>query len=242
MVLDLGCGAGRDAYLASRLVGADGFVIGVDMTAEQLAVARRRQDEQPKRFGLPRSNVDFRQGYIEDLAAMGIADNSVDVVISNCVINLSPEKQRVFAEVFRVLKPGGEFYFSDVFTGRRMPDKLRHDPVLREECMGGAMYIEDFRRLLRDLGCLDYRVVAKSRITIGNAEIEAPGGHGGFLFHDREGLQTRVLGRHMRGLWPGCLLPRDNSRSSFPLRARRPPIRSSPANPCWSVGNTAEQW
>ena len=175
-VLDLGCGTGRDAYLASRLVGPDGFVIGVDMTAEQLAVARRHQDEQSKRFGLPRSNVDFRQGYIEDLAAMGIADNSVDVVISNCVINLSPEKQRVFAEVFRVLKPGGEFYFSDVFTGRRMPAELRHDPVLREECMGGAMYIEDFRRLLRDLGCLDYRVVAKSRITIGNSEIEARAG------------------------------------------------------------------
>jgi arsenite methyltransferase len=175
-VLDLGCGSGRDVYLASRLVGPDGLVIGVDMTGEQLAVARRHQDSQAKRFGWPKSNVDFRQGYIEDLAALGLNDCSVDVVISNCVINLSPEKERVFAEIFRVLKPGGELYFSDVFAGRRMPAELRDDPLLREECMGGALYIEDFRRLLRGLGCLDYRVVAKSRITIGNPQVEARAG------------------------------------------------------------------
>jgi SAM-dependent methyltransferase len=175
-VLDLGCGTGRDTYLVSQLVGADGFVIGVDMTAEQLSVARRHQDAQARRFGLPKSNVDFRQGYIEDLAAMGIFDNSVDIVISNCVINLSPDKERVFAEIFRVLKPGGELYFSDVFAGRRLPPELCHDPLLRQECMGGAMYIEDFRRLLRGIGCLDYRVMARSRITIGNPEIEARAG------------------------------------------------------------------
>jgi SAM-dependent methyltransferase len=172
-VLDLGCGAGRDVYLASRLVGPDGSVIGVDMTGEQLAVARRHQDSQAKRFGWPKSNVDFREGYIEDLAALGIADNAIDVVISNCAINLSPQKERVFAEIFRVLKPGGELYFSDVFAGRRIPPELRNDPVLYEECMGGAMYMEDFRRLLRNLGCLDYRVMAKSAIAIGNSEVEA---------------------------------------------------------------------
>ncbi len=175
-VLDLGCGTGRDTYLVSQLVGDDGFAIGVDMTAEQLTVARRHQDAQARRFSLPKTNVDFRQGYIEDLAALGISENSIDVVISNCVINLSPEKERVFAEIFRVLKPGGELYFSDVFAGRRLPPELRHDPVLRQECMGGAMYIEDFRRLLCDLGCLDYRVVARSRISIGNPEIEARAG------------------------------------------------------------------
>jgi len=113
---------------------------------------------------------------MEDLAAVGIGDNSVDVVISNCVINLSPAKERVFAEIFRVLKPGGEVYFSDVFAGRRLPAHLRHDPILHEECMGGALYIEDFRRLLRGLGCLDYRVVSRSRINIGNPEIEARAG------------------------------------------------------------------
>ena len=175
-VLDLGCGSGRDVYMASRLVGPEGFVIGVDMTGEQLEVARRHQESQARRFGWQKSNVDFRQGYMEDLAALGIGDNSVDVVISNCVINLSPAKERVFAEIFRVLKPGGELYFSDVFAGRRLPPELRHDPILREECMGGALYIEDFRRLLRGLGCLDYRVVSRSRISIGNPEIEARAG------------------------------------------------------------------
>jgi ubiquinone/menaquinone biosynthesis C-methylase UbiE len=175
-VLDLGCGSGRDTYLVSRLVGPDGFVIGVDMTGEQLAVARSHQDAQAKRFGFSKTNVDFRHGFIEDLAALGIADNSVGVVISNCVINLSPEKERVFAEIFRVLKPGGELYFSDVFAGRRVPPELINDPLLHQECMGGAMYVEDFRRMLRRLGCLDYRVVAKTRITIGNPKVEARAG------------------------------------------------------------------
>ncbi len=175
-VLDLGCGTGRDVYLASRLVGPDGLVIGVDMTDEQIEVARRHQGSQAKRFGFKKTNVDFRKGYIEDLASLGIADNSVDVVISNCVINLSPQKERVFSEIFRVLKPGGELYFSDVFAGRRVPEELRSDPVLLGECLGGAMYVEDFRRLLRGLGCPDYRVVSKRPIAIENAEIEAMAG------------------------------------------------------------------
>ena len=171
-VLDLGCGSGRDVYLASRLVGPEGRVIGVDMTDELLAVARRHRESQARRFGMPKSNVDFRSGYIEDLAALGIADDSVDVVISNCVVNLSPQKERVFSEIFRVLKPGGEFYFSDVFAGCRVPAALRDDPLLKAECMGGAMYIEDFRRLMARCGCLDHRVVSSKPITIGNAEVE----------------------------------------------------------------------
>jgi SAM-dependent methyltransferase len=172
-VLDLGCGSGRDTYLVSKLVGPEGFVIGVDMTEEQLAVARKHQEAQAIKFGYAKSNVDFRCGYIEDLAALGIKDNSLDVVISNCVINLSPQKKQVFSEIFRVLKPGGELYFSDVFSGRRIPKEWANDPVLLGECLGGAMYIEDFRRLLCDLGCPDYRVMSKSRITIDNPEIKA---------------------------------------------------------------------
>ncbi len=175
-VLDLGCGTGRDVYLASRLVGEDGFVIGVDMTDEQLEVARRHRATQTKRFGFARPNVDFRQGYIEDLASMGIADNSVDVVISNCVVNLSPDKERVFTEIFRVLKPGGELYFSDVFSGRRISERLRNDPLLYGECLSGALYIEDFRRLLARLGCPDYRVVSRRRISVDNPEVEAQAG------------------------------------------------------------------
>ncbi len=165
-VLDLGCGSGRDAYLLSRLVGEHGRVIGVDMTAEQLAVARTHQQWHVQRFGHARSNVDFIEGYIEDLAGCGITDASIDVVVSNCVLNLSPEKGRVFSEIMRVLKPGGELYFSDVFADRRIPESLRHDPVLLGECLSGALYTEDFRRMLATAGCADARVVSSSPVPL----------------------------------------------------------------------------
>jgi SAM-dependent methyltransferase len=175
-ILDLGCGSGRDVYLAAKLVGPAGSVIGVDMTEEQLAVARRHVPGQMLQFGFATVNVDFRQGYIEDLAACGIADNSIDLVISNCVLNLSPDKERVFSEIFRVLKPGGELYFSDVFADRRLPDKLRDDSLLYGECLGGALYIEDFRRMLRSLGCQDYRVKSSRPIVLEDPEVVAKAG------------------------------------------------------------------
>lgn len=165
-VLDLGCGTGRDAYLLSRLVGVHGRVIGVDMTGEQLAVARAHAGWQAERYGYASSNVTFIEGYIEDLAGCGIEDASVDVVVSNCVLNLSPEKPRVFREIMRVLKPGGELYFSDVFADRRIPDHLRRDPVLLGECLGGALYHEDFRRLMHAVGCADVRTTSSSPIPL----------------------------------------------------------------------------
>jgi len=171
-VLDLGCGTGRDSFIAAKLVGQRGRVIGLDMTDEQLAVANRNVEAQMERFGYDRPNVEFKKGYIEDLKGAGIEDGSIDVVISNCVINLSPDKEAVFSEIFRVLKPGGELYFSDVFSGRRVPGHLKHDPVLLGECLAGAMYIEDFRRMLLRLGCLDYRVISKRKIDLKNPEIE----------------------------------------------------------------------
>ncbi|MDR9366057.1 MAG: methyltransferase domain-containing protein [Balneolaceae bacterium] len=171
-VLDLGCGTGRDLFMVSKLVGENGHVIGIDMTEEQLEVGRRLTDKQTKRFGFEKPNVSFLNGYIEDLDSVGLEDNSVDVVISNCVINLSPDKKRVFSEIFRVLKPGGELYFSDIFTDRRVPRELQEDPVLYGECLSGAMYMEDFRRLLRETGCLDYRVLSESPISLDNPEIE----------------------------------------------------------------------
>ncbi|MBI2384325.1 MAG: methyltransferase domain-containing protein [Gammaproteobacteria bacterium] len=173
-VLDLGCGSGRDCYVLSKLVGPRGRVIGLDMTDEQLAVARRHLDYHARKFG--HANVEFRQGYIEDLAGAGIADASVDLVVSNCVLNLSPDKPRVFREIFRVLKPGGELYFSDVFADRRIPKPLAEDPILLGECLGGALYVEDFRRLMAQMGCLDARVVASSPLAINNAEIERKAG------------------------------------------------------------------
>jgi SAM-dependent methyltransferase len=171
-VLDLGCGSGRDVYIVSKLVGEKGYVIGVDMTDEQLEIARRHIGSHTARFGYRQANVDFLQGYIENLKELELADNSVDVVISNCVINLSPDKRSVFKEIFRVLKPGGELYFSDIFATRRIPEQFKDDPVLHGECLAGAIYIEDFRRLLRDVGCPDYRIVARNRVTIDNHGIE----------------------------------------------------------------------
>ncbi len=179
-VLDLGSGSGRDCFILSNLVGPKGRVIGVDMTEEQLAVANRYIPYHTERFGFGRTNVEFRQGYIEDLASLGLDDESVDVVVSNCVINLSPDKPRVFSEIFRVLKPGGELYFSDVFADRRIPAGLATDPVLLGECLGGAFYLEDFRRLLLKLGCPDYRMVAASRIELNDPAIEHKAGMIGF--------------------------------------------------------------
>ena len=180
-VLDLGCGTGRDCYALSKLVGPSGRVIGVDMTAEQLAVAEKHRDWHAERFGYAESNVSFRHGLIEDLAAAGIEDGSIDLVVSNCVLNLSPDKPRVFAEIFRVLKPGGELYFSDVFADRRVPDELANDPVIRGECLGGALYTEDFRRLMDRIGCADVRRVSSEPLAIQNPEIEARAGFIGFL-------------------------------------------------------------
>ena len=174
--LDLGCGSGRDVFLLSKLVGERGQVIGVDMTPEQLSVAEKHLDYHRQKWGYQRSNVRLQSGYIEDLKGAGVASASVDVVVSNCVVNLSPDKRRVFAEIFRVLKPGGELYFSDVFAGRRVPQPLKEDPVLLGECLGGALYLEDFRRILRDVGCLDYRIVSQRKLTLDNPEIERKAG------------------------------------------------------------------
>lgn len=171
-VLDLGCGTGCDVYILSKLVGESGRVIGVDMTAEQLAIAEKYQSEQARRFGYEKSNVEFKLGYIEDLAACGIEDESIDLVVSNCVVNLSPFKDLVLSEVYRVLKPGGELFFSDVYADRRMPDELRRDPVLVGECLGGALYIEDFRRKMRDRGWNAFATTVVDDIHVGDLVLE----------------------------------------------------------------------
>ena len=171
-VLDLGCGTGRDVYIASKLVGESGCAIGVDMTMEQIETAIKYKEEQRERFGFKKSNVIFKQGYIEDLKTLGIEDNSIDVVISNCVINLSPAKAQVFKEIYRVLKPGGELYFSDIFADRRISEALASDPVLRGECLSGAMYVEDFRRLMAQIGWADFRYTDIRDLAFDNEEIE----------------------------------------------------------------------
>ncbi len=171
-VLDLGCGAGRDLYMVSALVGEAGRAVGVDMTPEQLAIGRKHQAAQARAFGHAKSNITFLEGTFEDLATLGIAKESVDVVISNCAINLAIDKHRVFSEIHRVLKPGGELLFSDVFASRRLPDEVASDPLLIGECLGGALYVEDFRRLMRQVGWPDYRIVRRSQIAISHPYAE----------------------------------------------------------------------
>lgn len=179
-VLDLGCGSGRDAFLLSRLVGEKGSVIGVDMTDEQLEVANRHAEFHRELWGHAKSNVRFAKGYIEDLETAGVGSESVDLVASNCVFNLSPDKPRVFREVMRVLKPGGELYFSDVFVDRRLPKDVATDPELVGECLGGALYTEDFRRLMLDLGVRDFRAVSSTPIAMSNERIQKKVGRASF--------------------------------------------------------------
>ena len=179
-VVDLGCGVGRDVYILSKLVGPNGRVIGVDMTPSQLEVAKRHQQEQAERFGFEESNVEFMNGYIEDLESLGIEDNSVDLVVSNCVINLTPFKEQVLKEIYRVLKPGGELYFSDVFCDRRMPADLINDPVLRGECLGGAIYIDDFRRMMQRIGWKSFIYTSIDDIHVNDLALETKLGFTGF--------------------------------------------------------------
>ena len=143
VVADLGAGAGIDAFLAARAVGPTGHVIGVDMTPEMVSTARRNAAAS----GF--DNVEFRLGEIEHLP---LGDATVDVILSNCVINLSPDKPQVFREAFRVLKPGGRLALSDVVATADLPPEWRDDPVLHSGCMAGAAKIADLEAMLAAAG------------------------------------------------------------------------------------------
>ncbi len=170
-VLDLGCGTGRDSYIMSKLVGEKGFVYGIDMTEKQLRVAEKYLDLQTKRFGYGQPNCRFIFDTIENFADH-FPPRSLDIVISNCVINLVEDKERVLRQVFAALKPGGEFYFSDIYADRRAPEPVRKDPVLYGECLGGALYEKDFEGMAKRAGFADPRVVSKRSIGISHEEIK----------------------------------------------------------------------
>lgn len=176
-ILDLGSGSGRDCYLLAQLVGEKGFVLGVDMTDEQLDVSKRHLEWHREKFGYARSNVEFRKGYIERLDELGLDESSFDIIVSNCVINLSPDKESVLKEAYRLLKPGGELYFSDVYSDRRVPTELLNDPVLYGECLSGALYWNDFQNLAKQVGFADPRLVEDRPLTIDNASIQERIGH-----------------------------------------------------------------
>jgi SAM-dependent methyltransferase len=139
VVLDLGSGAGKDVFLAAEQVGDSGHVIGVDMTPEMLVLARKNAVKFFAATGL--ANIEFREGHIEDLP---VEDASVDVVISNCVINLSPDKPQVFREVYRVLKPGGRLIVSDIVLNRPLPESAKNDADLYAACIAGALVREEY--------------------------------------------------------------------------------------------------
>ncbi len=152
VVLDLGSGAGFDCFLAARAVGKSGKVIGVDMTHEMLGKAR----ENAQKNGF--TNVEFRLGEIE---ALPVADNSVDVIISNCVINLSPEKQRVFNEAFRVLKSGGRLAVADMVATASLPNEIKSDWAAYTGCIAGASEIVELEQMLGNSGFKDIKIAPK---------------------------------------------------------------------------------
>ncbi|MCH2164619.1 MAG: methyltransferase domain-containing protein [Marinovum sp.] len=172
-VLDLGCGAGRDVYALSQLVGPEGHVVGVDMTQAQLNVARTHQAWHAKTFGHPASNVEFHQGFIEELGQLPLEPGSFDIIVSNCVVNLATDKEAVLRGAYKLLKPGGEFYFSDVYADRRVPQEMAKDDVLYGECLSGALYWNDFLSFAKGAGFGDPRMVTTRPLTIENAMLEA---------------------------------------------------------------------
>lgn len=152
IVLDLGSGGGFDCFLAEKMVGDEGYVIGVDMTSEMVLLAR----ENAKKMGC--TNVEFRLGEIEHLP---VADSSVDVIISNCVINLSQAKDQVFAEAYRVLKPGGRLSISDIVTTANLPEEIKEDPEMLTSCIAGAEQVDTIRAMLEQAGFKDIRLTPK---------------------------------------------------------------------------------
>lgn len=149
-VLDLGSGAGLDCFFAAKQVGVTGHVIGVDMTPEMIERARSSAER------LNLSNVEFRQGYIEELP---VESDTVDVIISNCVINLAPDKSKVFAETFRVLKPGGKLAVSDIVTDGPLPDTIKKSLSAWAGCVAGALEAQDYIGIMKAVGFTDISVV-----------------------------------------------------------------------------------
>lgn len=168
-VLDLGSGGGLDCFLAARQVGENGKVIGVDMTPEMLARARSSAE----RMGI--HNVDFRMGYLESLP---VDDDSIDVVVSNCVINLSPDKPQVFSEIFRVLKPGGRVSVSDIVTNHSFSEEQRQNKDDWCGCVSGALPRQDYIQALEKAGFVDIQVLpnlelVEKAIASGQAQIQS---------------------------------------------------------------------
>ncbi len=191
VVLDLGSGAGFDCFLAAAKVGRNGQVIGVDMTHEMIEKAR----ENAEKYGV--KNVEFRLGEIENLP---VADNSVDAVISNCVINLSPDKKKVFQEIYRTLKPGGRAAISDVALNKELPEKVRESLDAYVGCVSGAVLVDEYKKIVESSGLKDVKITAKvtsscidpdTRDPVGRAVMDSLG--------DDESLEGIVVSVYVEG-------------------------------------------
>lgn len=219
VVLDLGSGGGFDVFIAGRKVGDRGRVIGVDMTAEMLARARKNAETYRQATGL--RNVEFRLGEIEHLP---VADASIDVVISNCVINLSPDKPQVWREIARVLKPGGRVAVSDLALLQPLPPTIAESVEALVGCVAGAVLVSDTQRMAEEAGLSDIRLNSKAAYIDGMADWQDP-------------LYQKIVASLPAGTKPGDYV------TSLEVAARKPGAAGGPARdagPCCGTECCAE--
>ncbi len=193
-VLDLGSGGGIDVLLSARRVGPTGFAYGLDMTDEMLALAEKNRAEAGA------ENVRFLKGHIEEIP---LPDASVDVIISNCVINLSAEKDQVLAEAFRVLKPGGRFAVSDVVVEHTLPESVRKDMEMYVGCVAGALERNDYIHRLQSAGFIDVSIEPTRRYEFSNLEgAWAPKGVAAMTAEEKRSLDGVIMGAFIRAAKP----------------------------------------
>lgn len=167
-VLDLGSGAGKDCFILSKLCGENGSVVGIDMTDDAIDFSKKYIDYHMHQFEYEEPNVSFYQG---DICDIPLEDESIDLITSNCVVNLTDDKRKVLSEVFRILRDGGEFFFSDIYSSEEVPKTLKNNDLLRGECVSGSLWIEDFDRVAKESG-FDGFFVVNGREVVFAEEIE----------------------------------------------------------------------
>ena len=237
-MLDLGCGSGRDVYILSKLSGQDGFIHGIDMTENQISVAKKYQKDQTSRFEYDKVNTNFIHDYIENIDKH-FEPNSMDIVTSNCVINLLEDKEDILQKVFKLLKNGGEFYFSDVYANRRLSKEVREHKVFHGECLGGALYVNDFIRYAKEAGFVEPRMVSSKEIEIVDEEMKNVAGNVRFFsityrLWKIEGLDTQCEDYGQSAIYKGDI---KESELEFELDANHLFEKGRPEHVC---KNTAD--
>ncbi|XP_033756095.1 arsenite methyltransferase-like [Pecten maximus] len=172
-ILDLGCGSGRDCFALSKLVGPTGHVTGIDMTDEQIDVAREYIGYHTNKFGYTKPNIDFVKGYIEKLTEAGLPSNNYDIIVSNCVINLCPDKKAVLRESYNVLKEGGELFFSDIYADRTVDESIRKNKILWGEGCAGALWWNELHTLASEIGFSKPYMVIANPIPVDREDFKA---------------------------------------------------------------------